>query len=95
MQFLLDYPLGKKLQRHLEFYVAQLNYEYETGRESALEMLAMIFSAFPLVGGATGAVVRMLASRLSESESELRCFEVGTILFIPVLGSDVLIVFMQ
>ena len=54
MQFLLDYPLGKKLQRHLEFYVAQLNYEYETGRESALEMLAMIFSAFPLVGGATG-----------------------------------------
>ena len=50
MQFLLDYPLGKKLERHLEFYVAQLGYEYETGRESSLEMLAMIFSAFPLVG---------------------------------------------
>ena len=53
MQFLLDYPLGKKLQRHLEFYVAQLSYEHETGRESALEMLAMVFAAFPLVGHTT------------------------------------------
>ncbi|EDO33281.1 predicted protein, partial [Nematostella vectensis] len=46
-QFMLDYPLGKKLQRNLEFYVSQLGYEHETGRESALEMLASIFSTFP------------------------------------------------
>jgi len=47
LQFLLDYPLGKKLQRYLEFYVSQLGYEHETGRESALEMLASMFSSFP------------------------------------------------
>lgn len=45
--FLLDYPLGKKLQGYLEFYVSQLGYEYEKGRQSALEMLGSMFSSFP------------------------------------------------
>lgn len=50
LQYLLDYPLNnKRLQKYLEFYIVQLNYEYEDGRESALEMLATIFSSFPLV----------------------------------------------
>ncbi|XP_038061553.1 small subunit processome component 20 homolog isoform X2 [Patiria miniata] len=47
LNFLLDYPLGNKLKRHLEFYVRQLNFDLETGRESSLEMLATIFSSFP------------------------------------------------
>ncbi|XP_030834597.1 small subunit processome component 20 homolog, partial [Strongylocentrotus purpuratus] len=34
-------------KRHLEFYVRQLNFDLETGRESSLEMLATIFSSFP------------------------------------------------
>ncbi|XP_066264950.1 small subunit processome component 20 homolog [Branchiostoma lanceolatum] len=46
-KFLIDYPLGKKLHRHLEFYVRQLNYNVEAGRESALEMIATVFSSFP------------------------------------------------
>jgi U3 small nucleolar RNA-associated protein 20 len=50
VQFMLDYSLGtKKLEKYLEFYIVQLNYEYEDGRESALEMLATIFQSFPLV----------------------------------------------
>ena len=50
VQYLIDYPLiKKKLEKYLEFYIIQLNYEYEEGRESALEMLATIFSSFPLV----------------------------------------------
>ncbi|XP_069760571.1 small subunit processome component 20 homolog isoform X2 [Narcine bancroftii] len=47
MKFILDYPLGKELKTHLNFIVAQLSYEHEIGRDSALEMLAHIFQTFP------------------------------------------------
>ena len=39
LQFLLDYPLGsKRLAHHLNFLVANLGYEHETGREAVLSM---------------------------------------------------------
>lgn len=47
-QFLMDYPLGKKLEKHLSFYLSQMNYELQPGRESALEMVNSIISSFPL-----------------------------------------------
>ena len=49
LQYILEYPLGKLLNKHLEYYITQLSYEMEMGRESALEMLATIFSSFPQV----------------------------------------------
>lgn len=47
--FIIEYPLGKKLEKHLSFYLSQLDYEMKTGRQSALEMLYGIITGFPLV----------------------------------------------
>jgi U3 small nucleolar RNA-associated protein 20 len=50
LTYMLEYSLGdKKIQKLLEFYIVQLDYEYENGRESALEMLATVFTTFPTV----------------------------------------------
>ncbi|XP_043461043.1 small subunit processome component 20 homolog [Leptopilina heterotoma] len=46
--YLVDYPLGKKIQEHLEFFVAQLSFELQPGRMSVLEMLHNIVKGFPL-----------------------------------------------
>lgn len=49
LQYILEYSLlEKKLIKLLEFYIMQLNYEYENGRESAIEMMATMFNSFPM-----------------------------------------------
>lgn len=45
----MDYPQGAAITSHLEYFVTQLSYSIDTGRESALEMLATIFTTFPQV----------------------------------------------
>ncbi|XP_023930047.1 small subunit processome component 20 homolog [Lingula anatina] len=75
LQFMLDYPLGKQLKKHLEFYVTNLQFELESGRESALEMLATIFSSFPqniLTEHAGFFFVPMAASLVNDESAQCR-----------------------
>ncbi|XP_033340653.2 small subunit processome component 20 homolog [Megalopta genalis] len=46
--YLMEYPLGKHLNKHIAFYLTQLSYEMQPGRLSALEMLHSIVTGFPV-----------------------------------------------
>lgn len=46
--YLMSYPLGKHLDKHIYFYLTQLSYEMQPGRLSALEMIHTIITGFPL-----------------------------------------------
>lgn len=49
LTYLMEYPLGKKIDQLLKFFVAQLNYEEISGRESAIDMMCLIIKHFPQV----------------------------------------------
>lgn len=49
LTYLTEYPLGKKIETMLKFFIAQLNYEEISGRESAIAMMSLIFKHFPQV----------------------------------------------
>ena len=63
---MMDYPLGKKLNKYLDFFVANLrynlhrtraqyvtvclsSYDDQSGQESVIETLTLIFTKFPEV----------------------------------------------
>ncbi|EFN80082.1 Small subunit processome component 20-like protein [Harpegnathos saltator] len=46
--YLMAYPLGQHLDKHISFYLNQLSYEMRPGRLSALEMIHTIITSFPL-----------------------------------------------
>ncbi|KAF0294971.1 Small subunit processome component 20 [Amphibalanus amphitrite] len=47
MQYLLDYPLGDKVKKHVMFFLQQLGYDRESGRLAALDMIADVCRQFP------------------------------------------------
>lgn len=49
LTYLMEYPIGKKIDSLIKFFIAQLNYEENSGRESAILMFGLIFKHFPLV----------------------------------------------
>ena len=49
LQFLLDYPVKKTLNKHLNFFLDNLEYEVDSGRESMFEMIGAILTSFPQV----------------------------------------------
>lgn len=48
-QYLMDYPISKALSGHIQFYLSQLEYEVQNGRESALEMITLLIKTLPPV----------------------------------------------
>ncbi|KAK2574916.1 hypothetical protein KPH14_002607 [Odynerus spinipes] len=46
--YLIEYPLGKHIDKHIAFYLFQLGYEMQYGRMSALQMIHNIITGFPL-----------------------------------------------
>lgn len=48
-QYLMDYPIGKALNGHVQFFLSQLEYEVQNGRESALEMITLLIKTLPPV----------------------------------------------
>jgi len=48
-QYLMDYPIGKALSGHVQFFLSQLEYEVQNGRESALEMITLLIKTLPPV----------------------------------------------
>lgn len=49
LTYLMEYPIGKKIDKLIKFYIAQLNYEEISGRESAVLMIGLMIKHFPLV----------------------------------------------
>lgn len=47
VNYLMDYPLGKKLDGFIEFFISNLNYDLQSGRESAISILHSITKRFP------------------------------------------------
>lgn len=52
-QYLMDYPIGKALNGHIQFYLSQLDYEVQNGRESAMEMIILLIKTLPPVSYST------------------------------------------
>lgn len=47
--YLMEYPLGKQVEKYISFFTTQLSYEMQPGRLSTLEMIHAIITGFPLV----------------------------------------------
>lgn len=47
VNYLMDYPLGKKIQGFIEFFLTNMSYEMHKGRESAINILHSIAKRFP------------------------------------------------
>ncbi|ESO12980.1 hypothetical protein HELRODRAFT_188063 [Helobdella robusta] len=74
MTYLLDYPLNMKtMEQHMKFFTKQLQYEYESGRLAAVEMIISIITVFPmslLSEHASLMFIQLAQARLNDESSK-------------------------
>lgn len=86
--FLMDYPQGKgRLKTQMSFIIKNLEYVFETGRESIMELLHHIISKFgdEVLSEFTDAIFFALVMRLINDESP-KCREMAAALIKTLLG---------
>lgn len=71
VNYLMDYPLGKKVDSFLKFFVANLTYEVASGRESAIALVHTCVKRFPqeVLNQKAGFLFLSLGARLVNDES--------------------------
>lgn len=71
VNYLMNYPLGKKIDGYFEFLVSNLNYETISGRDAAIQILFKIVNRFPqdIVHKKASFLFVWLGTRLVNDES--------------------------
>lgn len=71
VNYLMDYPLGKKVDGSIKFFVSNLNYEVISGRESVISILLAIIKRFPndILNAKAGYLFLSLGAQLINDES--------------------------
>ncbi|XP_052860656.1 small subunit processome component 20 homolog [Anopheles cruzii] len=75
VEYIMNYPMGKKVQQHLLYFTDQLQYEVPSGRQSAAQLLKELFQKLPkeVVEKNSEALFFALGVRLAnEDTSEIR-----------------------
>ncbi|CAH0579423.1 unnamed protein product [Chrysodeixis includens] len=73
--YLTHYSPGKRLEKYIDFFVSQLNYELQHGRESCLKFLEMIINKLPvaqLSKHSSHLLLSLGASMINDSAPECR-----------------------
>ncbi|KAJ6643478.1 Small subunit processome component 20 like [Pseudolycoriella hygida] len=71
INYLMNYPLGKKIDGYFNFFVTNLNYETISGRDAAIQILHKIVNRFPqnIVNEKSAFLFVWLGTRLVNDES--------------------------
>lgn len=71
VNYLMEYPLGKKVDNLLKFFINNLNYEVASGRESVIQIIHLIIKRFPqdVLNKQCGFLFVSLGTRLINDDS--------------------------
>ncbi|CAG9786026.1 unnamed protein product [Diatraea saccharalis] len=106
VMYVTNYPLGPDIQKSIDFFVSQLRYEMQHGRESSLKFLEMIINKCPvqqLASFSDYLLFAVGACMVNDSAPEIRAAAAGCIeamlVRLPIVGRnklfDLVLLFFQ